>query len=245
MESWFELEDKIVRRLARAQTEPNLPGFTFDAKHREMADRWVAANKAPALKPALDMVGGGELRIRKARLAGLFGKDLETVKENEARRIFQNLENDRAAKLQRVYTKIVAAMKRHAAEADADPVRSLLALERSKLRYGDHGEPEAVNRLRVMAERGKYDEADVDVLASRGTKARAAAEELRRSLPPGLANEDGAELLAEAERLVDLPPGTVEYIVEGTTAVQRVNVLSLINSDTKPSPAEFAPAPSA
>lgn len=211
MVNWHDLEHRVITSLARSEEAPNVPGFKHDANARAMAERWAESGKASApLRDALAAVRGAEVRLRKARLAGLTGSDLQTVREQEAKRLLQRLQKQRADRLRKVYDQISTVMRKHAEERDADPPRSLLALERSKLRFSDYGVQEAVGRLKVLREKASYDESEVDVLASRGRKARAVADDLRRDFPPALASEHGAALLAEAERLVSLPTGTVE-----------------------------------
>lgn len=243
---FYELEDLVVRRLARhlSVTEgdaeynligPRNPQRDIIAAHLK-GERITAS---PDLQAALVDIEAAEAKIRKVRLSNLQPKELRHFEKSLFSELIKSVENRRCQKIRDISKQMDDRRQKNSVEPPMpDATRRLLALEESKLQHSRISESEAMVKLDGF-ERSGYSRADLLVLGSISDRTGAKAKEVGETIPAHLADSDGVKLVKELERLVSLKPGEIAYTFKGSTAQNVVHIGDLIG-DTSPTIQDIA-----
>ncbi len=132
----------------------------------------------------LRRVREAEAEIRRISATGLPGGERRRAKEAAIGALLRAVEQQTATAINKVVKQLDRLQKAHTeSRKSADPTVELLRLERTKLRYAQADDKQAVGKIKGMYRKG-YSEEELLVLESKGEEA---ADDAAESEPEGAA----------------------------------------------------------
>lgn len=238
--NYEELTEKIAirtRRLGMMAATGNwpMPGKLSDSATNLAwyEDKGYLADD-PILRGALGRVATFTRNVRTIRDSRMTGAEKQAAIADQTAELIKAVEQAKTKAINQTMQTIDDRMQKFRNRQESgDAARQLLEYRRAELKYSTLDPDAALGRLDIM-QRDGYSIAELETVGAKSPEAQAKAAEVRRALPPGLADRDGIAMLERLATLTNLPTGTINYTIQsdGAEVTQSTHIVDLVDDST-------------
>jgi hypothetical protein len=236
-----ELEDRAIRKLSDLTDRIEKQSFNVyrtQKENRQGRDKIEFfkdkghLEENPLLDFALSQIKRTEEKIKKAKMQGLSGEEINRLKNKALQDLIVAVEKKKKDSLLAALNKTDEKRKTHEErEKNAsfpETNRESVRLEKLKLQHSFTPEDQALAKINKMESSGSYDPLELLVLSSKSERAFNRAAELREKIPESMA-DNGGQLIGQIEKLTETKAGQIPYTVKGSNSRSSVYVADLMD----------------